>query len=145
MRNSGCGIEKKVFLTVFGWAGVAASDLGVCSVILPQKDKSSVERELSTVDCADSAGKASAAARLMVTRAIARLRDYFSGKRVTFDLPLDMRNTTAFQQSVWKAAAAIPYGETRSYGWIAKKLGKPRAARAVGQAMGANPLPVIIP
>jgi O-6-methylguanine DNA methyltransferase len=56
-----------------------------------------------------------------------------------------MRYYTAFQQAVWKAASGIPYGETRSYAWVAKRIRKPRAARAVGQALGANPVPIIIP
>ena len=73
------------------------------------------------------------------------LQQYFSGRRVSFDLPLDLRYYTPFQRAVWKAAATIPYGETRSYAWIAKKIGKPKAARAVGQALGANPVPILIP
>jgi O6-methylguanine-DNA--protein-cysteine methyltransferase len=73
------------------------------------------------------------------------LQRYFSGERVAFELPLDIRYYTPFQQAVWRAAAKIPYGETRSYAWIARLIKKPKAARAVGQAMGANPFPVIIP
>jgi methylated-DNA-[protein]-cysteine S-methyltransferase len=145
MRNSEYEIEKKVFLTDFGWAGVAASDFGVCAVILPKKDKSSVEGELTNADCLDSAGKASAAARLIVTRAVTPLRRYFSGERMSFDLPLDLRYYTPFQRAVWTAVEEIPYGETRSYAWIAKKINRPRSARAVGQAMGDNPIPIIIP
>jgi methylated-DNA-[protein]-cysteine S-methyltransferase len=56
-----------------------------------------------------------------------------------------MRYHTAFQRAVWKAAAKIPHGGTRSYAWIAKSIRNPKAARAVGQAMGANPVPIIIP
>jgi O-6-methylguanine DNA methyltransferase len=78
-------------------------------------------------------------------KAVKLLRKYFSGERVSFDLALDLRYYTAFQQAVWKASAEIPRGETRSYAWIAKKIKKPRAVRAVGQALGANPVPVIIP
>jgi O6-methylguanine-DNA--protein-cysteine methyltransferase len=80
-----------------------------------------------------------------VKRAVMLLQRYFTGERVSFDLPLDLRYYTRFQQAVWKAAAEIPYGGTRSYAWIAKRIRKPLAARAVGQAMGANPVPIIIP
>lgn len=73
------------------------------------------------------------------------LKHYLSGKSVSFDLPLDLRYYTAFQQAVWKAAAEIPIGETRSYAWVAKRIRKPGAARATGQALGANPVPIIIP
>ena len=61
-----------------------------------------------------------------------------------FDLPLDIYGTP-FQQSVWTLLQDIPYGETRSYAQIAAALGRPKAVRAVGQANGANPLPIIIP
>ena len=66
-----------------------------------------------------------------------------SMKKVRIDW--DSIKGTAFQKSVWKAIATIPRGETRSYAWLAKKIGRPRAVRAVANACGANPLPVIIP
>ena len=70
---------------------------------------------------------------------------YFSGKPVTFHVPLDLTGGTPFQQKVWRVLCSIPYGQTRSYGWVARKLGKPGAARAVGTACGANPIPIIVP
>jgi len=73
-----------------------------------------------------------------------QLTEYFEGARRTFNLPLAPRGT-AFQQRVWRALAAIPYGETRSYGDIARAIGNPRAAMAVGGANGKNPLPIIVP
>ena len=74
-----------------------------------------------------------------------RLKRYASGKRVTFDDKLDLANATPFQQAVWEATRAIPYGETHSYEWIARRIGKPKAARAVGQALNRNPFPIIVP
>lgn len=73
-----------------------------------------------------------------------QLGEYFAGRRRVFDLPLAPKGT-AFQLSVWKALRAIPYGKTRSYGDIARKIGKPKAVRAVGAANGANPIPVVVP
>lgn len=73
-----------------------------------------------------------------------QLREYFDGKRKEFSLRLDMRGT-AFQKDVWEALLAIPYGETTSYGEIAKKIGRPSASRAVGAANGANPIPIVVP
>lgn len=73
-----------------------------------------------------------------------QLKEYFEGKRQGFSLPLDVRGT-AFQQSVWKALREIPFGETRSYGQLAKQLGKPTAMRAVGAANGRNPLSIVVP
>lgn len=73
-----------------------------------------------------------------------QLAEYFSGERKDFDLPLRIAGTE-FQLSVLEALQKIPYGETRSYGAIAKQIGRPRAVRAVGAANGRNPIPIIVP
>ncbi len=73
-----------------------------------------------------------------------QLREYFAGRRTRFDLPL-APGGTAFQQSVWRALAQIPYGELRSYADIAAAIGRPAAVRAVGAANGRNPLPIVVP
>lgn len=70
--------------------------------------------------------------------------EYFQGKRRVFDLPLRPEGTE-FQRSVWQALLEIPFGETRSYGWVAQRIGNPSAVRAVGAANGANPIALIIP
>jgi len=73
-----------------------------------------------------------------------QLREYFAGKRREFDLPLHLSGTE-FQVSVLKALREIPYGETVSYGEIARRIGRPKAVRAVGAANGRNPLPIVVP
>jgi methylated-DNA-[protein]-cysteine S-methyltransferase len=73
-----------------------------------------------------------------------QLGEYFAGKRKTFSVALDVRGTR-FQRDVWEALLAIPFGETRSYGQLAKQLGNPRATRAVGAANGRNPVSIIVP
>jgi methylated-DNA-[protein]-cysteine S-methyltransferase len=73
-----------------------------------------------------------------------QLKEYFAGTRTVFDLPLDFHGTD-FQKRVWAALLAIPFGETRSYGEIARALGKPSAMRAVGAANGRNPISIIAP
>lgn len=73
-----------------------------------------------------------------------QLQEYFAGERKAFALPLAPAGT-AFQKKVWAALREIPWGETRSYGDIARAIGKPTACRAVGMANGRNPLPVFIP
>jgi methylated-DNA-[protein]-cysteine S-methyltransferase len=75
---------------------------------------------------------------------IAQLKSYFAGKLRDFDLPLVLKGTD-FQLQVWRRLQQIPYGETTSYGAIARELGSPEAARAVGLANGSNPIPVIVP
>ena len=74
-----------------------------------------------------------------------QLREYFAGERAAFDLPLDLRALTPFQKSVLSAISQVPAGETTSYGGLAQRIGKPGAARAVGRALGSNPIPIIIP
>ncbi|HET6762838.1 MAG TPA: methylated-DNA--[protein]-cysteine S-methyltransferase [Longimicrobiaceae bacterium] len=73
-----------------------------------------------------------------------QLREYFTGARRDFDLPLAAEGT-AFQRRVWAALARIPAGETRSYGQVAAELGSPGSSRAVGQANRRNPLPIVVP
>jgi methylated-DNA-[protein]-cysteine S-methyltransferase len=80
----------------------------------------------------------------ILTRTEQQLREYFAGTRKVFNLPLDMRGTT-FQKNVWDALLAIPFGQTRSYGELAKQLGAPSASRAVGAANGRNPLSIVVP
>lgn len=75
---------------------------------------------------------------------IDQLNQYFQGERTRFDVPLDFQGTP-FQISVWRELLSIPYGETRSYGEIARKLGKPGAARAVGKANHENPIAIVVP
>jgi len=79
-----------------------------------------------------------------VAEAIRQLQEYFAGKRTGFDLPLAPKGTE-FQRAVWRQLQDIPYGETISYGELARRVGNPKAARAVGSANGANPLPIVIP
>ena len=75
---------------------------------------------------------------------IAQLKAYFAGEREDFDLTLAPEGTE-FQQKVWKRLCEIPFGETVSYGEIARKIGNPQASRAVGLANGSNPIPIVIP
>lgn len=74
----------------------------------------------------------------------AQLEEYFAGSRHSFDIPVVMKGTS-FQEAVWSALESIPYGETASYGELASRVGRPGAARAVGGAVGANPVPIIVP
>lgn len=81
----------------------------------------------------------------VLVRAVQQLSEYFAGARTVFDLPLDLHGGTAFQQSVWHALLRIPRGSTTSYGALSSDIGKPAAVRAVGAAVGRNPISVIVP
>ena len=83
-------------------------------------------------------------ARAPFDEAIRQLSAYFRGALRRFDLPLAPAGT-AFQQAVWTALGEIPFGETVSYGALARQIGRPRAVRAVGAANGRNPIPIVIP
>lgn len=74
-----------------------------------------------------------------------QLELYADNKLKAFDLPLDISGSSQFRQKVWKACIKIKFGQTLSYGELAEKISQPSAARAVGQAMGHNPIPIIIP
>ena len=77
--------------------------------------------------------------------ACTQLGEYFGGKRETFDLPLDASGGTQFQQQVWTALQEIAPGTTESYGTLSQRIGRPKAVRAVGAAIGRNPLSIVIP
>ena len=80
----------------------------------------------------------------LLKEAIKQLNEYLDGKRIFFDLPLDPKGTE-FQKKVWNALKEIPFGETRSYGEIAKIIGNEKASRAVGMANNKNPIAIIVP
>jgi methylated-DNA-[protein]-cysteine S-methyltransferase len=80
----------------------------------------------------------------VLARAAAQLAEYFAGARRDFDVPLAPRGT-GFQERVWRELARIPYGETRSYGELARAIGRPSASRAVGAANGKNPISILVP
>ena len=80
----------------------------------------------------------------LLTEAEKQVKEYFAGTRKDFSLPIELRGT-GFQKKVWEALREIPYGETRSYRWIAEKIGNPKATRAVGGANHRNPLMLIVP
>ncbi len=80
----------------------------------------------------------------MLRDAVRQLREYFKGRRERFDLPLAPEGTT-FQRGVWRAIAKVPAGRTASYGDLARRIGRPSSVRAVGAAVGRNPLSVVVP
>ena len=80
----------------------------------------------------------------LLARVLAEFQAYFAGERDPFDFPIAFRGTP-FQELVWRELLNIPYGETRSYGFVARAVGKPGAARAVGMACHANPIAIAVP
>lgn len=93
----------------------------------------------------DASGWREDPAHPVLQGAVAQLADYFAGRRTQFDLPLDLACGTPFQRSVWQALLAIPSGGTTSYAALGRQLGRPQAARAVGAAVGRNPVSIVVP
>ncbi|MFO0775250.1 MAG: methylated-DNA--[protein]-cysteine S-methyltransferase [Nitrospiraceae bacterium] len=127
-----------------GWIGLEVSPVGVRRVMLGVGKRPAVERALRAEPLVSHAGDSHDEDVLLDT-ARAQLHDYLAGTRQTFDLPIDWTIGTAFQRRVWKATLKIPYGRLRSYGWVATRVGGKQYSRAVGMALGANPVPLIIP
>jgi len=88
---------------------------------------------------------ATAAARRLTEQAREEIHEYLRGQRAFFRVPVDLSAVPPFQRSVLEAARGIPFGEGRPYAWIARRIGHPRAVRAVGTALGRNPVPLILP
>lgn len=128
-----------VFDTAAGWIAVLGSPAGLRRVTLPVKSRHEASEQPGFDICQAKES------RHFFQDTIERLVSYFSGNKVDFPEKLDLTGATDFQREVWRATLSIPYGETRSYGWVAGRINRPKAPRAVGQALGRNPLPVIIP
>jgi len=124
----------------FGPVWVAATETGICTVTTGTRQPDALFAWLSRHVSPEPPRED----REALTQALAQLREYFSHARQAFDLPLDVRGT-AFQRAVWAEINRITYGTTTTYSQIAEHIGRPRAARAVGAAVGANPLPILIP
>lgn len=122
-----CRIE-----TQWGAFGARFSTRGLCQLTPPGWAAGGVSDEAAP----DVAG---------VTELAVQLRRYLAGLRVDFTVPVDLSGATPFQQRVWQTLRRLPYGGTTTYGELAVFIGRPRAARAVGQACGANPVPLVVP
>lgn len=132
-----------VFRTRWGWMGIVASARGVCAIVLPKPSRRAAERALRVQDVSSN-GHLAPAGRLL-RDAQTQVAAYLAGKRRTLDFPIDLSGGTSFQRRVWQTALRIPYGRARSYQWIASKVGGTKHSRAVGNALGANPVPLIVP
>jgi O-6-methylguanine DNA methyltransferase len=132
-------LPEHLYGSSIGWAGhvfrVLSSAKGVRFLALSDTPFGTLEKRLRARIVPDDS---------VNDRVLEQLHQYFRGERRVFELPLDLRGTV-FQQAVWTALCAIPYGESKTYGQIAAAVGRPGAARAVGQAAAANPIPIIVP
>ena len=126
--------------TCLGWMGIIGSTRGVRNILLPHKSRKQVI-DLAKLDYVFTCDNTS----LCEEDLPLRLQLYLKGRVVEFHDKLDLGRTTLFQQKVWQVTRNIAYGHTQTYGWVAERVGCASGARAVGQALGKNPLPIIIP
>lgn len=138
-QDSAIGVT--ICQTSFGWVGIAWSARGLAALTLPQPSEAEALGQLPT----SSDILPVPPAGLDVATLADKLRRYFDGETVAFDEPLNPTIGTDFQQRVWAITRAIPRGQTRTYGQIAREAGSPGAARAVGQSMARNPWPIVVP
>ena len=127
------------FPTPLGWIGVLASPRGLRATTLPCASAEEAHEALGP--------EAQGTERRpdLLAEVACRLQAHLSGERVSLKFPLDWEGRPLFFRRAWEACLGIPAGETRSYAWLAAAAGRPGAARAAGQAMARNPLPLIVP
>lgn len=136
--------------TCLGDFTVRCSDHGIREIAFgagrksPNSRNGQASNKRVIVDANAQSTRAAARSRQWSHQAVRELKEYAAGERKKFTVPLDLEGTS-FQKRVWKALRTIPYGQTRSYGEIARQVGNPRAARAVGMANHENPIAIVVP
>ncbi len=137
--------HTRVFKTPLGWVGILVTQHGLRQLICPQGQRQEVEKQFEPSGLRTPPGSNHPKIEKILAQAQQQITAYCEGRKRIFQLPLDLHQGTEFQRRVWHQALKIPYGRTQSYLWIAKALGGRGFSRAVGSALGANPLPLIIP
>jgi methylated-DNA-[protein]-cysteine S-methyltransferase len=125
--------------TRWGWVGALFTEKGLRKLTFPMKSELEAENGLKIDGSAEyvRAGRLGNLGKQLI--------NYFSGKSTRFDCALDLSGSTQFQRDVWRTVADIPFGQAKSYEWVADKMGRKNACRAVGQALARNPVPIVIP
>jgi len=131
-----------LFDTAIGPCGIAWNERGLTRLRLPESSPTTTEKRLR----ATLGSPAPATPPLPIEAAIAELQRYFAGARIEFgSIVLDLPDVDAFHRQVYEAARSVAWGQTTTYGELARQAGAPQEAREVGQAMARNPIPIIIP
>jgi methylated-DNA-[protein]-cysteine S-methyltransferase len=130
-----------LFDTAIGPCGIAWSERGLTRLQLPESNRSATERRLRA-----NAARVSQAAPAEINQLITNIQSYMTGRRTDFaSVAIDLTDVGPFQCKVYEVARSVPWGQTASYGELARQTGSPGAARAVGHALSRNPIPIIIP
>ncbi len=129
--------------TELGWFGLVASQVGVKAVVGPEREEAHVREQIA--EGFGSVSELPEGSDAHMDALCRELAAYSAGEDADLSPTMDIEDGTPFQQSVWLALRQIPRGEVMSYGEVAETIGKPGSARAVGQAIGANPLTIVVP
>jgi methylated-DNA-[protein]-cysteine S-methyltransferase len=132
--------KYSIFETPLGYMGAVSSAEGLHMVILPKRKAEEVKRALEEHYTEDLLRDEKGMEKIKQ-----KIKGYLEGKVRSFKEKMDVSGITPFEMKVWDTVIGIPYGEVRSYAWVAGKVGAPRKGRAVGQALKRNRLPVVIP
>ncbi len=122
-------VETAYYFSPVGWLKLSATSSGITQINFSDEPESADDLPITNQH---------------LNQGINQLSEYFANSRTSFDVALNP-DGTHFQQQVWKMLTEIPFGETTTYGELARKLGNPKAMRAVGRANGSNKIPIIIP
>ena len=125
--------------TRIGWIGLGLEDGAVSACTLPRPRREEALEAMLALGAEEPADPSE------LGDLPERLRRYAQGEAVDLSDGVRIATGTPFQRDVWRVLSEIPRGETRSYAWVAQRIARPRAVRAVGQAVGSNPLPVLVP
>jgi methylated-DNA-[protein]-cysteine S-methyltransferase len=139
------GQHYVVFSTRLGWMGIVGAEAGLSQIVLPLPLAEAVSASIGTLTKSPILPVEIDDGSLFFGDLPSRLRRYFEGEVITFADKLDFSPASLFQKLVWEKVRTIPYGETRSYGWVAQEIAEPKACRAIGQALARNHLPIVVP
>jgi len=131
--------EYVVLVTPYGSVGIVGAEHGISNIILTRRTVRQTELLLAGLH-PDAHNNPNLHKGLQ-----SQLRDYFAGVPVRFRVHVDFADMSSFQREVLQACAKLGYGETTAYGDLARQIGRPKAARAVGTALARNPVPIVIP
>ncbi len=136
---SAATVHHRVFHVRAGWIAAEATTRGVCRLSFPVHTRARATQWL------DGESSQAAADHPILAQAERELTAYFDGTPTSFDVPVDLSSLTPFRRRVLRALMRVPYESVETYGGLAAAVGSPGGARAVGQALGQNPVPVIVP
>jgi methylated-DNA-[protein]-cysteine S-methyltransferase len=129
-------LSAEVVPSPFGPLRLWTSELGLCAVTIDAVDDDRLQHRFARATLREAEGPSEAARQIEA---------WFAGRRADFDLAVDLRNLPEFQQRVLEALLTVPAGEVCTYGDLAARVGRPGGARAVGNALGRNPIPIVVP